>query len=191
MDSRLKKHFKRLVYADDATEGVSLLLRLRIPWLIIGLLIGSLVTFIVSRFQTVLSSQVSVAFFIPIIVYMSDAVGTQTETIYVRNLSLKQAKFSIYLVKEVLLGLMIGALIGSLLSLFAFFWLNSAKLALTILLAMSASITSATVIALIVPTILHKLLRIDPAVGSGPFTTGVQNVVSLLIYFVIASLIIL
>src|SRR5688572_3235121 len=169
--ARFRRQFKRLIYVDDATEEVGLLIRLRLPWLVVGLIVGTGITFVVSRFETVLNEQVSLAFFIPVIVYMSDAVGTQTETIYVRNLSLRQAKFSVYLVKELLLGLIIGAVSGFLIGSFAWLWLSAAKVAITVGLATFASITSSAVIALIIPTLLHKFGHSDPAVGAGPFTT--------------------
>jgi magnesium transporter len=188
---RLHKHLKKLIYADDATEKVGLLIKLRLPWLILGLVFGTAITFMISRFERVLAEQVSLAFFIPVIVYMSDAFGTQTETIYVRNLTLKQAKFSVYLIKELLLGLVVGSLSGLLLGVFAYIWIESASVAITVGLALFASITTAAVTALIVPTLLHKVAKIDPAVGAGPFTTVLQDMISLLLYFGIASAIIL
>jgi Mg/Co/Ni transporter MgtE len=121
----IKKRLEKVIYADDATEDVGLLLRLRLPWLIVGLLIGTGMTLLVSRFEAVLSREVSLAFFIPVIVYMSGAVATQTETIYVRNLARRQAKFSTYLVKEFILGLLIGGLCGSFIGLASWVWINS------------------------------------------------------------------
>jgi len=190
-NGHIKKHLKKLIYADDATEEVGLLIRMRLPWLILGLVFGTMITFMVSRFEHVLAEQVSLAFFIPVIVYMSDAFGTQTETIYVRNLSLKQAKFSVYLFKELMLGLVVGSISGFLLGSFAYIWRDSLAIGATVGLALFVSITSSSMVALIVPTILHKLVRIDPAVGAGPFTTVLQDMISLLIYFAIASAIIL
>jgi len=187
MTKRAREH---LILADDATEDVGLLFHLRAPWLIVGLVIGGLITFVVSRFENVLSEQVSLAFFIPIIVYMSDAVGTQTETIYVRNLTRKQVKFTTYLFKELALGLIIGLIAGVVLGAFAFIWLGSLEVALTTGVAMATSIISAAAIALIFPTVLHGAFKIDPAVGAGPFTTALQDLTSILIYFAVATLII-
>lgn len=62
------KHLKRIIYADDSTEGVSLLVRLRIPWLIVGLLGGTLASFLISNFEKILSENISLAFFLPLIV---------------------------------------------------------------------------------------------------------------------------
>jgi magnesium transporter len=60
----------------------------RLPWLLVGLLGSILATFVVARFEQTLETRVAVAFFVPGIVYLADAIGTQTEAIAVRGLSL-------------------------------------------------------------------------------------------------------
>jgi len=177
------------VYADDATENVSLLLRLRLPWLVVGLFGGLLITLFIGRFENLLASKVELAFFIPIVVYLSDSVGTQTEEIYIRNLAKKRVRFLTYLTKEILVGLAIGLLFGLAIALFALAWKGSVDVAITVGLAMFASISVATVMALIIANFLYRE-HTDPALGAGPFTTVVQDAISLIIYFVIASAII-
>lgn len=88
---------------DDTTEPVAHLIRNRLPWLIFGLIGGLATSVVVSRFEKALEGDIRLAFFIPIIVYMSDAVGTQTETICVRHLGRKAENFWKYFRKEVLL----------------------------------------------------------------------------------------
>lgn len=176
-------------YEDDAKEGVGQLLQERLPWLIVGLIGGGIASQIAARYEALLASHVSLAFFIPIIVYMSDAVGTQTETVYVRNLSRKQLNFWVYLIKEFLVGIAFGALFGLLIGSFVYLWRGEYEIALTVSLAMAASVASAPVVALITSVTLQKE-HADPAVGAGPFTTVIQDLISLLIYFAIASVII-
>ena len=188
---RLRHHLKKLIYTDERTAEVGLLVRLRLPWLIVGLLVGTLITLLISNYEHVLAEQVQLAFFIPVIVYLSGAVSTQTETIYVRNLSLGKAPFGVYLFKEFILGIIIGTITGALLGLFAYFWLDSTAIGLTVGLATAVSLVSATSIAVLVPTVLSKLGKSDPALGAGPFTTVLQDFISLLIYFSVASAIIL
>jgi magnesium transporter len=177
------------IYADDATERISLLLRLRLPWLVLGLIFGIITTLFVGQFEKLLSQNVKLAFFIPVIVYMSDAVGTQTETIYVRNLAKKQINFFTYLSKEFVIGMVLGSIFGIASGVFAMVWLGTVEVALTVGLAMFVSILAASVISLITPTVLYRE-HTDPAVGAGPFTTVIQDFVTLLIYFAIATLII-
>jgi magnesium transporter len=181
---------EKQVLEDDAKEKVSLLIEHRLPWLVVGLMGGIGLTLISSRFEHLLAQNIGIAYFIPVIVYMADAVGTQTENVFVRNLVHKQAKFSTYLIKEILLGLSLGALFGCLIGLFAFFAFHSTDIALTVGLAMFATMSTAPAIALIVPTLLQKTHK-DPAVGAGPFTTVIQDFLSLLIYFLIATAILI
>ena len=75
---------QKIYLEDEVKEPVGHLIEHRLPWLILGLLGGIITSIIVSKYEVILSADVKLAFFIPLIVYMSDAVGTQTETIYIR-----------------------------------------------------------------------------------------------------------
>lgn len=174
---------------DDAKEHLSLLFKQRLPWLIIGLLGGTAASFIVSRFEHIISQNIELAFFIPIIMYMGDAVGEQTQNIYVRNLGKGKVNFKLYLIKESLLGFFLGILFGSIIGLVSFLWLQSFETSLTIALAMASTITIAPLVSLITSELLF-VEKTDPALGSGPFSTIIQEVISLLIYFLLASVII-
>ncbi|MDP2670975.1 MAG: magnesium transporter [bacterium] len=176
----------KIVYADDDTEKVSLLLRLRLPWLLVGLVGGTAASFLVSRFEPILTQNISLAFFLPLIVYMSDAVGTQTENIFVRNLGKGEARFFTYLIKEFFIGVGLGLIFAVLIGLVTHFWIGSMEITTTVSLAMFLTVSVAPIIALIVPELITKEHR-DPALGSGPFTTIVQNIVSIIIYFLVAS----
>jgi magnesium transporter len=63
----------------------------RLPWLLVGLMGTMLATYVMTRFEHALQSQVVIAFFVPGLVYLADAIGTQTEAIAVRGLSLSHA----------------------------------------------------------------------------------------------------
>lgn len=175
---------------DDAKEKVTSLIKERLPWLIVGLLGGVVVTILVSKFEGILSANISLAFFLPVIVYMSDAIGTQTENIYVRNLSKFRDNFFQYFIKELMIGIAFGIIFGTLLGLFAKFWLGSTTVAITVAIAMFINGIIAPMVALIVPELLFKEHE-DPALGAGPFTTILQNLISLSVYLLVAALIIL
>ncbi len=181
---------KKRLYANDATESLGLLLKIRLPWLIVGLVLSLGTALVVARYEEILSFDARIAFFIPLIVYVSDAVGTQTATIYIRNLTKKQAKFHVYVVKELLFGLSVGLIFGALVGFATNIWLDSAELAWAVAIAMIASIASASLLSLLFAASLNKL-RIDPAIGVDPIVTVVQDVISLLIYFTVASFILL
>ncbi|MBI4120728.1 MAG: magnesium transporter [Parcubacteria group bacterium] len=175
---------------DVNKESVEHLIEARGPWLFLGLLGGLVATIIVSKFEAVLSADLRLAFFIPVIVYMSDAVGTQTETIYVRALSEKRnINFARYILKESAVGFGLGAVSGLILGIFATYWLGSSLVGLTIGITMLLNLTLAPVLAVVTPRLLYAE-HSDPALGSGPVATIIQDVISLLVYFLIASIII-
>ena len=60
----------------------------RLPWLLVGMAGSAAATAMMSRFETALSAHIAVAFFIPAIVYLADSVGTQSEVVVIRGLSL-------------------------------------------------------------------------------------------------------
>lgn len=181
---------KKIIYAEDDTEPIRLLLRLRIPSLIFGLFLGLLLSFITSKFETVLSQNVSLAFFIPFIVYLADAVGTQTQTIYVRDLKTGRANFKVYLFKELVLGIILGLLFSIMTALIVMLWFKSYELTLVIFLSVFGAVISAPIVAMIVSEIL-QLEREDPAVWAGPVATVIQDTVSVLIFGLIACAILL
>jgi len=177
-------------YAEDDKEPVGMLLRLRVPSLIIGLLLGLLLSFVVSMFEEVLSRDIRVAFFIPLIVYLAAAIGAQTQNIYVRDLKTGHANFKTYLFKESVLGILLGLICALLTTAVVIFWLDTPGLVLTVFLGVFGAILPAPIIALIITELL-QLEREDPAVWAGPIATVFQDTVSVLIYGLIASAIIL
>lgn len=181
--------FHKRALEDDLTEPIVTLIFHRLPWLLVGIVGGVVATILSSRFESLLSQNISLVFFIPVIVYMADAVGTQTETIYIRNLAREKVNHSIYLMKELLLGVSLGLIFGLSITVFALWWFRSFEVATTVGLAMFANIALAPLVALMVARFLQKE-HTDPALGAGPFTTVIQDIMSLGIYFAVASFII-
>ena len=72
---------------------------------------------------------------------------------------------------------------------FAVLWLKSYQIGITIGLTMFINLTIAPVLAVLIPNILYRE-HSDPALGSGPVATIVQDLISLLVYFMVATLII-
>lgn len=177
-------------YADDDYESISTLLGLRTPALVIGLALGIGISLVTSRFEEVLAKNIQVAFFLPFIVYIASAVGTQTEAIYSGDLKTGSAKFSNYFYKESMLGLIYGFVFGALSGGVALLWLKSDLLALSVAISTFFAIAVAPVVALLV-THVFKSMHKDPAAGSGPITTVIQDVISILIYGMVSSIIML
>src|SRR3989344_455388 len=174
---------------DETKDSAAHSIRNRAPWLFLGLLGGIIATVIVSKYEEVLLADIRLAFFIPVIVYLSDAVGTQTETIFVRTLAKKRVGFVKYIIKESFIGLGLGTIFGIVLGIFAAYWLQSFKVGLTLGLTMSINLTLAPILAVVIPSILYKR-HTDPALGAGPVATIIQDLISLIVYFLVATMII-
>ncbi|WP_375738629.1 magnesium transporter [Pseudomonas boanensis] len=160
----------------------------RIPWLLVGLIGALLAANFVERFQNQLESTLMLAFFLPGIVYLADAVGTQTETVVVRGLSVG-ASMGQMLRREILVGLAIGLTLALVAGPLVWWIWGATDVALCVGLAVFAACGTATLAAMALPWLLSTL-SLDPAFGSGPLATVVQDLLSILIYFAIASVLI-
>jgi magnesium transporter len=158
----------------------------RLPWLLVGMAGSALATVTMAHFETTLAAHIAVAFFIPAIVYLADAVGTQSEAIAVRGLSLSGASLAPVLAEEMATGILIGITLGSLAYPLVWLGFGSNALAATVSIALVTASSVATTIGLLLPALFARL-GYDPALGSGPIATVVQDVLSLLIYFLVAS----
>ena len=160
--------------------------RHRLPWLLLGLAGSILAAFVMKQFEGILSANIAVAFFVPGIVYLADAIGTQTETITVRGLSISHAPIGRMLAGEVRTGLLMGALLGGVAFAAAWLMLDQPRLALAIGLSLFVASGVATTIGLALPWLLYRLGR-DPAYGSGPLATILQDLLTVAVYFLIVS----
>lgn len=166
-------------------EPVQRRFRHRIPWLLVGLGGALLAADVVSQFEAQLQRTVLLAFFIPGIVYLADAVGTQTETIVVRGLSVG-VKMRRMIVRELLAGLTIGLALACVAAPLVWWRWGEADVALVVGLAIFAACSTATLAAMTLPAVLNAF-SLDPAFGSGPLATVIQDLLSILIYFAIAT----
>lgn len=155
----------------------------RVPWLLLGLLGAALAAWLVDGFETELAGDNRIVLFVPGVVYMADAVGPQTEALVIRGLSVRVSMRSV-LRLEVLTGLFVGLLIGGLALPAVWLAFGPADLAVAVALSLLAACAGATVVAMALPWAMDRLGR-DPAFGSGPLATVVQDLLSLLIYFAV------
>jgi magnesium transporter len=170
-----------------AEERVASRLWHRIPWLLVGLLGAMASAVIVGAFEEQLEKQVLIAFFLPAVVYMADAVGTQTETLLIRGLSVGVALRAVVR-RELVTGLAIGLAIALLFVPFALAAWGDSEVAVAVGIALFASCSISTVVAMTLPLAFQRLGS-DPAFGSGPLATVIQDLLSIAVYLGIASLI--
>lgn len=168
-----------------ATERTFMVVRSRAPWLIFGLSMGLALGFITSLFEESLKSTVAIAFFIPVVAYIADSVGTQSVAIAVRALATQKINFGRYVLKELFVGVMLGVLVGVLGGLGATLISHSPRVGVVVALSLLVASSIATVLASTTPMVFKKLGK-DPALGSGPIATALQDSISLTVYFLFA-----
>jgi magnesium transporter len=184
--ARLGGYLSSTASARHATEeALGRRLWHRMPWLLVGLLGSAVAAWLVRGFEGQLALDLRLAFFVPGVVYMADAVGTQTEALVIRGLSVGVPIKRVFRL-EVLTGIFVGLLLGA--ATLPAVWLafGSLDLAVALALALLGACGVATFVAMSLPWLMARTGR-DPAFGSGPLATVVQDLLSLLIYFVVAT----
>jgi magnesium transporter len=166
-------------------ESVLRRLRHRLPWLFIGLLGAILSADLVGMFEAQLQALVILAYFVPGIVYLADAVGTQTETLAIRGLSVGMSIEKVFW-REVVTGLLTGTVLAAVTFPIVLWRWGRADVAGAVSLAILAACSVASTVAMALPWIL-KSLRQDPAFAAGPLATVIQDLLSVLIYFLVCQ----
>jgi magnesium transporter len=161
--------------------------RYRLPWLMVGLGGSMVATTIVANFEETLQTQIAIAFFLPAIIYLADAVGTQSEAIAVRGLSLMDVQIRNLIFGELITGLLVGLVLAVFTGAFALFVFGNKALALAILVSVVCASTIAAAIGIFLPWMFSKV-GWDPAMASGPIATVIQDVISIAIYLSAVSL---
>jgi magnesium transporter len=157
----------------------------RLPWLLVGLAGALLSADAVAWFERDLQANLMLAFFLPGIVYIADAVGTQTETLAIRGLSVGVALRGIVW-REIVTGVAIGAGLALAAAPFLLWRWGAADVTLIMMLALVSTCSVATGVAIILPWVISRLGS-DPAYGSGPLATVIQDLLSIVIYLGIAA----
>ncbi|GAB4359590.1 MAG: hypothetical protein Kow0026_21250 [Oricola sp.] len=157
-------------------------IRRRLPWLLFGLLASSVITFVMAGFEHSLAENVSVAFFVPAIVYIAGAIGTQAVSVAVRGLLDEDIRIFSLLRGELLVGTGIGAVLGTISAVLVMASFGDHRLAAAVGLAVLGGGVVSAVVGFGLPWAFTRFGS-DPALGSGPICTIIQDVSSLLIYF--------
>jgi magnesium transporter len=171
-----------------ADSSISHMVKSRIPWLAIGIIGGAVAAFIVGEFESVLSRLLVLAAFMPVLVYLSDAVGTQSEALIIRSLAVNpNLAAKEYLIKEVKISLAIGVFCGVFLGLVGIIGWRNPILGLIIGFSMFLSILASVLCSTALP-LLFRRFGLDPAVATGPLATLMSDLLTLTIYFSVAML---
>lgn len=175
---------------DSNDRGPIVAAKKRLPWLIILLFLGMFTASLIGRFEDTLDKVAILAVFIPLIAGMAGNTGTQALAVAVRRIAVgdaeEQSTFRMIL-NEAGTGLITGTICGIVVTFVVFVWQGDIFLGILVGISILATLTVATIAGAFIPLIMHRL-KVDPAVASGPFITTINDIISILIYFGMATL---
>ncbi len=192
MEEEASDDYSKLAAVSDMEPGDQSALnaaKKRLPWLIILLFLGLITASLIRQFEDTLDQVAILAIFIPLIAGMAGNTGTQALAVTVRGLAtgeISKEGFFKRLRRETLTGLITGITCGIVIFLIILFWLQHMYLGIVVGVSIASSLLVATIAGSLMPLLMHKL-NIDPAVASGPFITTINDIISVLIYFGMAT----
>ena len=165
-------------------------LRHRLPWLLITLVGGVCAAMLVKWFKPTLDSIEELVFFMPLMAGMAGSVGIQSSTVMVRGFAtgemvMGMAKQTI--LRQTLVGILTGTICGSITGVLAVILTGDFAMGLAITFSMLVGVAAAAGLGTLLPIVCERM-NIDPAVSSGPFVTMANDLLGLLIYFAVTSM---
>lgn len=165
----------------------------RIPWLAVNLVTSILASLVIAQFELAISQIVALAVLMPIVASMGGNAGTQSLTVAVRAIATKDltaANLWRVIRREVLVGLINGAVFAIVMGIVGIIWFGSPVLGYVIAIAMVINLVVAGLAGTVIPVALEKV-GIDPALASGAFVTTVTDVVGFFAFLGLAVVMLL
>lgn len=174
----------------ETTDSAIRLSRARLPWLIIGLMGGILVAGLIAQFEEDIKLNPEMAFFVPLIAAMAGNVGIQSSAIIVQGLannSLGLESTFKKLMKELLVAIMNGIILSILLFIYNIIFTDGLALTYTVSFSLFVVILFAAMFGTLIPLLLNRF-KLDPALATGPFITTTNDIMGLLVYFIMGRI---
>ncbi len=169
----------------------------RMPWLVVTLCGGFLISLIIQHFEPILAKALALASFSPLIAGMGGNVGSQSATIIVRSLALGHLEgkkdWAKAIWREFSVGVMLGGIYGLALAVFAYLIYGhqyGVEFGIVVAIGMGTSMTVAATMGAVEPILFHRI-GIDPATATGPLITTITDIVSNFTYFALATALLL
>lgn len=204
-DDEISEDYARLAglsSQEDLHESLLQSVKKRLPWLMVLMALGLVVSSVVGLFESVIAQLTIIISFQSLILDMAGNVGTQSLAVTIRVLMDEQVstrdKLSLVL-KEARVGLINGILLGIISIVFISGYLFLLKgqslsfsfaVALCIAVALIVSILFSGICGTTIPMLFQKL-KVDPAVASGPLITTLNDLIAVVTYYGLAWLILI
>lgn len=192
IDEEAEEDFMALAGVGEANVRSSLLetMQGRTSWLLINLVTAIVASAVIGLFDATIERLVALAVLMPIVASMGGNAGTQTVTVAVRALALRQldrAAASAFVRRELTVAVLNGVVFAALAGSIAYLWFKDADIAAVMAVAMMANMVVAGVSGTLVPLGLVRA-GVDPAVASSVFITTITDVVGFFVFLGLAAL---
>ncbi|WP_164854794.1 magnesium transporter [Devosia sp. 1566] len=175
---------------EDISDSTIDTIRSRVPWLVINLITAVLVSVVIGLFDGTIEQMVALAVLMPIVASMGGNAGTQTMTVTVRALSMREldgSRLRRLITREMVVGLANGVIFAILVGLVTAARFGDVQLGVVIGSAMVINLVVAGTAGILIPVILDRL-KADPAIASAVFVTTITDVVGFFAFLGIAGL---
>ncbi|MBT9130931.1 MAG: Magnesium transporter MgtE [candidate division WS2 bacterium] len=165
----------------------------RVMWLLILLVVNTITIKVVAGYEEMLASFVVLTAFMPLLIDSGGNIGSQSSTVVIRSLALKEIESSDVLwvvLRESFTGLILGTMKGLLSFLWSWWLVKDIAIAFTVGMSLVIISTLATTTGTLLP-FFFKAIKVDPALTSSPFITTIVDVVGIIVYLGIAAYILL
>ncbi|MFW5443307.1 MAG: magnesium transporter [Methylococcaceae bacterium] len=165
----------------------------RAVWLGVNLITAFLASWVIGLFEATLEQIVALAVLMPIVASMGGIAGSQTLTLVVRGLALRQvshANAAQLIIKELSVGIVNGALWAVIVAIIASIWFQNMSLGLLLGAAMVINLVCAALAGASIPLILDKI-GIDPALAGGVLLTTVTDCIGFMAFLGLATIFLL
>lgn len=182
-------HLAGLDEEDRVFSPISVSVRKRLPWTSLNLATAFMAASVVAMFEATIAQKVALATFMPIVAGLGGNMGSQTLTVITRGIALGEFEFARakgLILKNITIGLIVGAVAGSITALLAYLWRSDPMLGLVLFLAMVANMSIAGLMGSLVPVLLKRLKQ-DPAMGGSVLITASTDTLGFLIFLSIAK----
>ncbi|OYU80901.1 MAG: magnesium transporter [Flavobacterium sp. BFFFF1] len=174
----------------EAGDSVLEMIKGRLPWLLIGMVIEIVASFVLKDNESAFDRYKTLIIFVPLLSATAGNIGVQASAIVVQGLAngtLKEFSKQ-YFTKELTVAMISGSIISMFLFIFHTIVYGQLQVGLAISISIIAVILFAATLGTLVPLFLNKN-KIDPAIATGPFITTTNDVFGIILYFAIAKLI--
>lgn len=164
---------------ERALSPVSVVVKRRLPWLIVNLVTAFMAASVVAVFEDTIAKIAALAVLLPIVSGQGGNSGAQSLAIVMRGLALREILSGTrkrVIIKEVTAGLVNGIAVAAVTAIAIYFWKWNVGLALVIFLAMIVNMVAASLAGAVIPMVLKALGR-DPAQSASIFLTTVTDIV--------------